>query len=354
MSTIVDETAANFASRPFRRVVIVFVALVAPLSLMVITCVEVQSSIVREEMRTDLGSHVFTVSNDQNRPLDAGRCDQLNTVSGVMTAGGVLASSAFSVPTDPGYLGDYVRVTPGYLRVLWPSVEKSELVKVGVGSSLAANFGLVSGAHLAIVANSQPLFFRVDYVAVEDRRFPTFSRAIVVVEAPTGSVLSCYVEVQAGASDDVATVLAGWFADSGQVTVTSIWSADQSQPTLQDELASRISQWVPFILAATVILVWCFSWMMRRQEISVYRMLGLSTAQLVLMSLIEWSLALLAPAAAALLVAVIFAARTHVAGLALGITGIDFSRYISLLLLAPLLALLALLSVKPLDAVKGR
>jgi hypothetical protein len=182
-----------------------------------------------------------------------------------------------------------------------------------------------------------------------------YDSAVVVAAGPTGWVTECLVEAEPGARDAVELVLTRWFSqDAGAGIRVYPWSVPVSGEQSPDYLLhQRASRWVVLGAVGLVAAVQGFLWLARRGETGIYRLLGLRGGSLAAMVVADQMLVSVAPFSAGVLGAGI-ARAGDLNGMALTMTAIDVARGYCLLALVPLLILLLLKTVSPLDAIRGR
>jgi hypothetical protein len=316
------------------------------------------TSIVRQhEALKEAGLFVYTVSHVDGTLLDAARCDQLNTVVGVVSAGGVVGSQTVTVPQLPSNVIEVLLATPGLPQVVWPEARaESGSAAVLAGDRLTADLGLTPGSWLSASSpsNDRPVeLYQVDWVAPESVRFPRYADSVIVVTPPQGGLRTCLIETQPQAYEAVGTVVLGWFPDAADIVVAPLLGDSGIGPSPETAFQHRLSRSGPLIGTALLTVLSVVTWLSRRPELALYRLLGLTDAGVVTMVLADVALTVWAPTwvGACLAQMILWPSLTWQTATT---CSLDLARLAVALSLTPLASLLVCLAVQPFDAVKGR
>lgn len=316
------------------------------------------SEIVRDaDQAIAAGTNMMSLTAEDRAPLSASRCDELNNVDGVLTAGGIVSRSAAYAATRPNEPLQLIHGTVGAASALWPMLtEPTGTAGVLVGADTASLFGLSVGSRLMLsesAGTSPSVSVLVDQVAGKTVRDVTLDGAIFVSVAPTGMITECLVEAQPGARQQVEAVLIGWFRADLKVAVSPYFVSNAPGSLPADELRGRLTQYLPALAFVLLFVSLAGYWFARRSELALYRTLGISRPQLLGMLATEALLLVLIPVNLGFALSV-FMLVPFAEALAIRVAAADAIRFSALLPLLPLAGFLLVARSIRIDALKGR
>ncbi|MGV3712833.1 ABC transporter permease [Pseudolysinimonas sp.] len=238
------------------------------------------------------GGAIARVTPIDDAALDAQRCEELNKLPGVVAAGGVANERVSRMVMAPQVSVVVVEGTPSLARVFWPdSTPQASLSSSVAGHDISERFGLAAGGMIELRSNDGSIStLQVGAGAPAGIRNDSLDRTIFVPSASVGRVGACLVEMEVGATRPIANILVGWFGERVGVSPYA-----QVEGPSAAGLVNRLSRFLP-VGAALVILAMFASWVWsRRGDHALYRLLGLTTPQLLIMVLVEYTLIVLLP-----------------------------------------------------------
>lgn len=355
--TLVTEVLRNLWANPLSSAVSLAIAIAVGFGVPTATLVEVTNIRADEDKEVRAGSNVLRVTGDERTPLPAARCEQINSVPGVLAAGGVVSRSTVFASARPGDLITLVSGTPSLGMVLWPgeghgAVPPPATVVAGEAASKAFGLGIASIFAFSTRSDPRPVSASVDRVAGASSRERQLDASIFIAAAPVGNVDECLVEAMPGARSSVAHVAAGWFATSGEVVVSPLYLSTSKSATPEERLATRTTQYLPLVAAAALGVGMFTGWFSRRAELSLYRMLGLGQGETILMLATEMVAAVILPMSIGLVVAMAVMPQYGTLEIILA-TG-DALRMVCLLVPIPLIGWVMMRPLTRTDALYGR
>ncbi|MBN9176246.1 MAG: hypothetical protein J0I43_02595 [Microbacterium sp.] len=209
-------------------------------------------------------------------------CDALRKVSAVRSAGAILGQAASALrPT-------VVDVTAGLPALQWPSSSTLPVnVAVGVGQ---VDIGLSTGR----TSSTLP---RIDFFATTRGRIPALDSAVVVTSLRVQTVSECYVEATPGAEQAVALYATSMLTSSAATQAIPLRTGPTSGIEAQAEIDASPHLILVVIASALVVLIGCGSAWSRRHEQAVYQQLGITTLEVMTMSIVDWVLVVITPTA---------------------------------------------------------
>jgi hypothetical protein len=351
--TIAREAVANVLAHRLLSAIVVAIAAIVPLCAISIGILDTAAIGARDQQLIDRGSHVFVVTAVDRAELPAARCDELNSVSGVGSAGAIVdVEQAHARLPDFRYLA-LASVTPGLPAIYWPRGVTAADAGVTAGASVAEDLGLVPGALLPVAVGGEPRDLPIAVVSEPSPRAQQHDLALVQVVPPAGVTLECLVEARPGAARAVEAALIGWFPGV-TTTVTPFLAAPDTGRTPQQEFDARLSLWLPVAAGALVALVVLAWWTIRRAEFALYAVMGLRPAGLALMLAIEWAVLCLLPAAVGITNALGATAGWLGSATVVEATALDVWRYLATITVIPAVGCLAIVRASAFDSLKGR
>lgn len=277
-SDVLTEAARNFAARNVPSLLsVTLTALV--LGTVAIAEFGATSRLRSEEAtREALGAYVYVVQASGG--LSATRCESLNGMDGVVSAGGLSEGPIVRLRSAPGTLLQTGSLTPGALLAIAPTSalplgDAGWLIGESASSELKAGVGFIvddGRDRLPVVA-----------IASVSARDDAIGRWLLEVRPPIGQVDECWVEFERASHAAGRDVLAAWF---DRATDLEIATAQDPGPLAIDPAAafrSRPEQfaWLPggfaiALISAVVIVA-------RRRELALYRALGVPRPGLALL-----------------------------------------------------------------------
>jgi hypothetical protein len=352
------EALANLRANWVRSTVAQAVGLVIGALMVGVTLFDVGRIAAYNEELVQAGANMFTVQREDAMGLDAGRCDALVGMPGIKGAGGFQGVERAVSLVDPGISFDLVTASPGYAAMIWPPPDAAAagsseaLGRAVAGGRVAERLGVSQGGGLSYSAAGVPGHIEVRPAAGPARSAESDNWVVVPV-APVGVVAHCMVEAVPGARAAVESLLVGWFDEPVRTIVSAVMPEPPLGMSPSDQLASRLSRWIPLVATAALLTFQAALWLARRADLGLYGLLGLRRSRLAIMVLTDYLFTAVVPVCAG---AVAMAAwrASELKGLVLSLTALDFARAGALMALAPaaIIGLLAL--TKPFDAIRGR
>lgn len=306
------------------------------------------------ERQVHAGVYAFSITTSDQTFLDAARCDELETIDGVRAAGAVLSVTTVYPTTNPRTAYLLVGATPGYASVAFPGLEGATMAGAVAGLSVSAELGLADGSTFAYRTGSagETSAIDIDLAANSPSRFEVSDSAVIVALAPEGGVSECIVEAWPGHERAVEAVIGSWFPMK-QTVAKSVARVDASDRDVAGDLRTRLSQWAPLVAAFILGGYLLLDWWSRRQEFALYRMLGMSGKQELLVLTLETLTKAFVP--------LCFGAFVTISILGNQMTGMsadgalrDLVAVSLCLLTLPVIAGLVMQRVSMIDAIKGR
>lgn len=356
VAVTVGEAVKNLGSTVALSATVAVLSMAIGVAVPTATAIEV-GSIERDARRaTSAGINVMSVTVENRGPISAARCEDLGRVSGVLSAGGIVARESISLITRPHEALELIRATPGAVRVLWPNQRtQASASSVIAGSIVATLHGLGENSILGyrVARGSEVNYAIVGATAPASARGERLDNTIVIASAPVGVVTECLVESMPGARDDVLLALEGWFPRDAGVVISPFYLPDSSWSSPDERLETRMSQQFPLLGAVALTAAVLAVWFARRADFALYRHLGMSRRRLLLMQVAEAVMLVILPASLGLTVS-LFLLASDPLPLVVYLTSLDALRLVTLLMLVPLVGGALLLRATRLDALKGR
>lgn len=268
----VRETVRTLVSRPWRSLTaIVVCALCIGLGPFMEGTASQHVLAASENGRT-AGVNVIVVRNPQGT-LSGISCEALNRLPLVIAAGGIGELGVASIVDVPGVPFRSATASDGYFRVLYPGFRPtpdSGGLTIA-GSAVPSELGVSSGARLTLTNGySGRVSVAPSHVRASERE-----RWITVLSAPLDLVDECWVETEAGASEDLLNVLPSWFPDVEKVQAERLHSPEAVNAAIDSYLArpSILLGFAGGTLAGACVAVMV---VLRRHEYALYRISGLA------------------------------------------------------------------------------
>jgi hypothetical protein len=292
VTTLVREAIANVVSfRWLTGALAVGVALIAMLSLLA-SATDVRGIVNRSEEVVRAGVNVMTISPaTDGAALSAARCDALQSVSGVRSAGSSWDSRVVTSATD-NERWRILTASAGYVAVVWPTADTRESGSLYVGASIARRYGLVDGALWKIHDLDGDRTVPVK-VMPNTKRFPDMDVAAIETVSPTTENAPCIAEATSGAQRSVTPIVSSWFAPTATKLTAHPTSVGTRSP--QAEYTERLTVWAPLTGGAITIILAVGFWKLRERDFALYSINRVSAGSTSVMLLIEATLLLLIP-----------------------------------------------------------
>ena len=296
------------------------------------------------------GSTVFTVSAVDNTPISAARCDALNSVPGVVSAGAVVdnRTEAFRLGSSrPAYV---TYATPGMVHLIWPDKMQVLGANAGpvVGSSLASEFGIVEGASIPLGSN---IYTHTSVATSSSPRDENYDNRILIplAASPEMLVRTCLVEGVTGSQAEIEALLTGWFPAVPPIFVAPVVPKGTYMDT-DEMMRARITQYAGLAAGVLIAVVYGLICTMRRQEYALYHVLGLPPRRRLLMLTAETAASALLPFAIGCTVALALYVPVH--GALLSATSMEIAKAAVVMILLPLLGYVITTTGGPIRALK--
>jgi hypothetical protein len=300
------------------------------------------------------GVNVFAVTGQNNDFLSSARCEELNAVPGVLSAGGVGTVQSFQTPTLGETQNDLRTLTRGAVAIIWPTHQSpSPSPSIIAGASLGTQLGLTAGSRVTLATNGASRLSKIDAVEPPSPRDEQYDHAAVEVVVPPYPIVTCLVEARPGSREAVESLLLGWFASSPKTNVSPYFLSTFVGPTPAEQLNTRYSQWVPLEAGGVLLIVLIATWWGRRSDFALYLLLGARGWRFALIVGAEFTVVGLVPAALGISIGTV-AQLGQLHGLVLSMTILDALRFGILTLAIPAVGVALLQSQRSLDLLKGK
>lgn len=289
-----DETLANLRARWALSMFVFIAVLVLAFASMTMVVSETSSIASDQQDLFEKGATGFIVSaGDAAAGLSAVRCEELNHIDGVVSAG---ARGAL-IPSDAGFPGRLV--TSGYVRSVHPDVEAP--AGTVAGASIASTWHLVQGSGIRL---SGDVLVPLDAVAGRSARDPRVDGEVLAV-APASSMQAteCVVISSSSSRAGVEALATNWFAPR-VTTVSPLAPNLGAAADVSDRFMGRASIAVPLVAGGLTVLMLVGAWFSRRSDFALYRLLGAKRGSLTAGLLVECVLLISIPSLAGIGLAV--------------------------------------------------
>ncbi|WP_395638908.1 hypothetical protein [Pseudolysinimonas sp.] len=344
------ESVRNVLAARGLSVVTAAVALFASAAIVVGTAFEVHQLSGKYDEFVAAGGNVSLITPIEEGYLSAARCEELNVLPGVISAGGRSEFSGVHPALAPEVTAWIVRGTPTFADVMWPNLSYGGTrSSVTVGSYLVDRLGLTADSWLRLDTPDGTRDLQVGQIPLGVPRDPTYDRAIFVPEVGLAEVDSCFVEAEPSAASRVAKVLDGWFDQRVGISPFT----HEIGPT-DNDLVTRLSRFLPFGALFTVLAMFVVWIRARKADYALYQLLGMQARTRLFFASAEYLLLILVPMSIGSLVALVAARPLLTGGLVLSSVSLDLAVLASGSLLAPTIGVLALGRSDVVGELKGR
>lgn len=346
------EAFRNIRATPVRTIVTAALTMVLGALTVLAASFDVSAIHDRWLIAVGSGSTTFVVTSQRLNSIPASRCDQLRSVSSVVSAGGRTASRSVSPYPFTSERVQLEVVTPGFSQIMWPGLAGTN-ASVVPSPAVAERFGLTQGATLALGAE-RTASYEVTAVPPGKPRVPQFSNSLLVAGAPVGTVNECYVESAPGAVSDVEKLLSGWFDPGLKPSVLRFVVPKSTDVDSQGELEQRTSRVAPLVAGMVLVIFALGAVWAKRQEYALYKLLGLNLRGLTRMLTVEWLLLYGIPLAAGFTAGMLFAAKMLLLPVVWTAAATDIAVLVLLAATIPAMATLIIHRTDPINAIKGQ
>lgn len=300
----IREGGKNILARPWTTAALSVATFAMAIGLFVVAHVESVAVTSQQDRLVARGAYVLQIYGAGGVHLPAQRCDQLNSIDGVIAAGGIVSSASIDLRLAEDVGTSIVEVTPGMLRVLWPQISATSPTGVATGSSVTTHFGLTPGARL-LSSDPSRSNIAVRHPATSPARLSAFDTSVVVPVPPLDTVQDCYVESTPETSASVLRLARTWFDEALRAEAVAFFTADLSDQTPQDRLDSRISSWLALAVGFGCLGAVLLGWRARKAEFALYASLGMRVPTIFTILIVECVAVLLVPIGVAALASIL-------------------------------------------------
>lgn len=346
------EALRNILATPVRT--IITAALTVVLGALTVLAASFDVSSIHDRWRTavESGSTTFVVTSQRLNSIPASQCDQLRSVSSVVSAGGRTSSRSVIPYPFKSERFQLEVVTPGFTQIMWPGLAGAN-ASVVPSPAVAERFGLTQGASL-VLGGERTATYEVTAVPAGKPRVPQFSNSLLVASAPLGTVNECYVESAPGAVSDVEKLLSGWFDPGLKPSVLRFVIPKSTDVDSQEELDQRTSRVAPLVAGVVLVIFALGTVWAKRQEYALYRLLGLNLRGLTRMMVVEWLLLHVIPLAVGFTGGMLFATKALFLPVVWTAAATDITVLGLLVTTIPAMATLIIHRTDPINAIKGQ
>lgn len=324
------EATGNVTTAPLRSIMLMATSILAGSILVLVSSVELGTISTRENSMTDDGIYIYRVQTAL--PVPATLCDRLRYNDGVQDSGALLSSRQGVIGNLPGTTVQQVTGTAGYLRIVWKDSTAGVAGSL-VGAGIAKAYGFRSGTQLSFMeGDGHSTSIRIGLAASSTSRLAGANYLLATPSLPSGLSRECLVQAVPSAMEAVAAYLVTVFGPDAVIAPLS-----QPSESIDDLLHSRISLWTPLIIPLALALLAFVSQYGRRADVALYRLLGGSRVDLMLLAYLDASVTLLAPFSAGVsLTTLLISLDQPIDGLVATYLSGDITRAWLLLLLVPI------------------
>lgn len=255
------------------------------------------------------GASSFVVRATSSDPMSSSRCDELRTVEGVESAGSILRVDQGQAMQTPSDDIEVVTSTPGFTELAFPGGISGH-PGVTVTKRLGEDLGLRPGSLLEMTSSGIRRTYAVTGVSRSSSMITSLENAVIIADAGSEFVSECDVTARPGARDAVQALLSDWFPQSGNSVIDFLRPDSlRRNPTL--ELQNRVSIWSALLGAAVCVALSVSVVLFRKQELAIYRILGLQFGQLIIFAIVETAVLVWLPASVGMFLACVLVVDLH-------------------------------------------
>lgn len=228
------------------------------------------------------GTNVLVVDADGS-PIPASGCARMEGSSSVLNAGALVSLSYVRLADGGSNAFQFAAVSDGYFRVVAPQRQPEH--STVVGSAVADTIGVRPGSLLEFTDGRS---LRVGASMLAGSRTADRDRWIYQIAPPStvGDISECWVESRNGELEETRAQVPVLFGDVDGLRVRSLVSTDVIQ-SAQSAYDARLTRWawipVAFVCAGLVMIVL----RNRQPEYAIYRIVGFSATDVVMMFMLE-------------------------------------------------------------------
>jgi hypothetical protein len=351
---LLKEVAANLRSRPALTTATLLTALLLGFGSSaweIGTTGEIQD---QWELQLASGASTVRVVDASGDPLSGARCDALGGLQGVRAAGARVTERLVEPYGNQGAVVTIDEVTSGYVAVAFPLESDAQGLGVLAGREISSDYGLQNGGRFFYRTSPRSLLadLTVDRAATHESRIPGLGTAIFVVVASNTDVNECLVDIYPSFRASALLAISGWF-DGRNVVIAPLLPSDSTRADPERVLRTRVTRFAG-IGSGLVLAAWAMSlWWMRRDDLSLYRLLGVTYRQLLVMASVEVMGTLLLPFQIGVSLAII-ANRDAFVPATLSTLPWDVFQAVPILALTPWLAIVPVRLANPLKILRER
>jgi hypothetical protein len=328
-----DEVMRNLGSARRRTASLALVSVLIGATVALLTIVDMERISAINEQQYEAGSSAFQVVAPGGARADAVRCNAIQGITGVLAAGGIISADNVRLGVQPDADVSLLTVTPGFVAAAWPGLKSASGVSALAGSAYTALSWHRNTRVTYTNADGSPTVIRLDAVP-SSRSMLGLDRVIIAVVPPATTVDTCLVLADPPARSAVAAAVRGWFGEGTSVQDVLVGSALVENP--QALLDNRLSRFGWLAGGAAIALLLLGSWVARRAEFALYRLLGFRESGVLAMFVAEMALLALVPIQVGALVAI---GSRHLEPLVASAFWLDWLRLDLLVIMIPLLGL---------------
>ena len=356
------EVGRNLTASLLRAILLAALAFGLGFGIVATTATDVTAIALRFDHQVRLGRFVLDVQAADAGGFSAADCDALTAVPGVVAAGSVLGSpTSLRAANRPTRSYEHLRVTPGLLPLLYPDARLDAAAArpgVLVGPTVARELGLVRGATMPLVQSpldaptDRRAVLRVADVLPHSPRQSEDDAKVLEVAAPQGSIHDCLVEAHPDRVEAVQVAALGWFDTPKRPVVVPFLERPLGR-TPEHDLPDRASRFGWLAAAALLAALHLTGWFARRQDVALYRLLGMPRRRLALLVAADVAITAFVPVLVGMSFAMVALQRDLARPLTEDLATADLASLVLTLVALPALALAALLARSPFDDLKG-
>lgn len=289
---VVRESVLNVVFMGWLSALIIALGGVLSLAAILTEGSEVGGILDRERARIQQGANALQITPATDESLlSAKRCEELNRVVGVRSAGGIVSTSTVEGLTSDSS-GILLQATQGAVPVLFPNIRTVPPGHLLATPALADANGWIDGGPATAIAHDNRLVFDVSVLTAP--RAESYGSALIDVVVPAGDVPLCLVESDNGALQGVTDVVTDWFGSTA--VALAPMALQDSTYTPQQQLQSRMTVWLPAFSGLGLALFVVFFWKFRERDFALYALHGVRRPRLLLMLVTEWTIMTALPA----------------------------------------------------------
>jgi hypothetical protein len=297
------------------------------------------------------GRFSFVVTTGSANGVSAAGCDSLNAVAGVSAAGAVMSQSTSRVLSASRSIR-VLAVSAGYAKIAWPDIPLGSSALNIAPPLLVAELGIPEGTELRVINKGSEATesIPITYAPAKSGRINGINDALVRVVAPTGRVSQCLISAVPASYAEVGVALRGWFGP--KTLITDYLTNANTQPNTQELFERRVSNFSWIAASLLLIALFNISWFAKRNDFSLYRVLGLKERHLAMMLIVETIVVVIVPIQFGTLFALLLSG--HSGTLAVHALLADWLRILIVMAAAPAVGIALIPRRSSINFIKGR